>query len=256
LGVCGGAPVALTPLAERPLIRWGFGTGGKGVNNQPGAGNPLDERYYVRGEREAYGPYDGRTLKDMLEQGKVAPDAGIARVGATEWTTIKEHPFFSSIHPAGAVAAAQPRRLPGGPGSGPEYHGETLSGEVEYAGSWFVIGIIAGIAGVLRTGSGNEGLAVLVGLIGILVTLAAAIFYHVKFTSGPWQATPGKRIVRIHVVKDNGERVGGWLAFGRYLCYILSALPLYIGFFVIGWNKEKKGFHDMICGTRVIFGRL
>lgn len=29
----------------------------------------LDERYYVHGETQAYGPYGGRALKDMIEKG-------------------------------------------------------------------------------------------------------------------------------------------------------------------------------------------
>ena len=46
------------------------------------------------------------------------------------------------------------------------------------------------------------------------------------------------------------------VALGRYLAYIISSLPFFIGFMVIGWNEEKKGFHDMICKTRVIYGKL
>jgi uncharacterized RDD family membrane protein YckC len=29
-----------------------------------------------------------------------------------------------------------------------------------------------------------------------------------------------------------------------------------LGFFMIGWTQEKKGLHDMICGTRVVYGKL
>jgi hypothetical protein len=44
---------------------------------------------------EAYGPYDGRIVKDMIEQSRILPTTVIARVGATEWTEVKDHPFFS-----------------------------------------------------------------------------------------------------------------------------------------------------------------
>jgi uncharacterized RDD family membrane protein YckC len=36
----------------------------------------------------------------------------------------------------------------------------------------------------------------------------------------------------------------------------LSALPLGIGFFMIGWTDQKKGLHDIVCDTRVIHGKL
>jgi hypothetical protein len=36
----------------------------------------------------------------------------------------------------------------------------------------------------------------------------------------------------------------------------LRPICLGSGFFMIGWSQEKKGSHDMICGTRVACGKL
>jgi uncharacterized RDD family membrane protein YckC len=91
---------------------------------------------------------------------------------------------------------------------------------------------------------------------GALIGLGVWLFYFIYFPSGSWQATPGKRIVGIHLIREDGGRVTGLLALGRSLSYVISAIPLYIGFFMIGWNKEKKGLHDIICHTRVIYGKL
>jgi uncharacterized RDD family membrane protein YckC len=89
-----------------------------------------------------------------------------------------------------------------------------------------------------------------------VIAVVIIIVYYVKFNSGAWQATPGKRLVGIHIITVTGEPVSGWLAFGRYFAYMLSGLPLGLGFMWVGWNEEKKGFHDMVCGTRVIYGKL
>jgi uncharacterized RDD family membrane protein YckC len=35
----------------------------------------------------------------------------------------------------------------------------------------------------------------------------------------------------------------------------VSALLFYIGFMMAGWTNQKRALHDMICDTRVIYGR-
>jgi len=82
------------------------------------------------------------------------------------------------------------------------------------------------------------------------------LIYYVYFPASRWQATPGKRICRIYIIRVDGGRVTAWLALGRLLAYLVSALPLFLGYFMIGWTKQKTALHDLICGTRVVYGRL
>ena len=89
-----------------------------------------------------------------------------------------------------------------------------------------------------------------------IVGFALTIGYNVYFNAGTWQATPGKRLLGLHLITVTGEPVGPWLAFGRWLAYILNGFTLYIGFMMIGWTREKTGLHDIICGTRVVYGKL
>lgn len=42
---------------------------------------------------------------------------------------------------------------------------------------------------------------------------------------------------------------------GRYLAYYVSMIPLFLGFFWIGWDKRKQGFHDKLAGTVVVVGK-
>ncbi len=69
-------------------------------------------------------------------------------------------------------------------------------------------------------------------------------------------ATPGKRLLNCKVVKINKDNTLSDLttatAVLRALAYIVSALPVYFGFFWIGIDKKKRGFHDMLLHTVVI----
>ena len=36
---------------------------------------------------------------------------------------------------------------------------------------------------------------------------------------------------------------------GRFLC----GISIWIGYIIVGVDKEKQGFHDMLCDTRVVY---
>lgn len=231
--------------------------------------HPLDEKYYVRAEGETLGPYEGRRIKEMVEQGRLSADSPIAKVGATEWSAIRDVPVFASLLPP-----ALPGAIGGPPGS---LAVAGVQGGVRYAGFWIrllayiidgiivevavvlvsgIIGFLIGIIAAARGMHETDQISAIAGGIGALIGLAMVVAYYVVFNSGRWQATPGKRVLGLHIITTSGKKVGGWLACGRYFAYIISSLPFCLGFMVIGWNEEKKGFHDMICNTRVIYGKL
>ncbi|QXX75976.1 RDD family protein [Methylovirgula sp. HY1] len=248
-------------------------------SNDPSAAvaprRPFDGQWYLWGDAEALGPYESARIKAMIAQGGVNAETLIAQVGATEWAALKDVPVFAAWlggTPRG-VANVGGDRVIALPGSGIA----EPPASVRYAGFWirllayvidtFIIEVFVIIAGAL-VGLIGAGLAMrngaeppkdaidLLEVIGGLVGFTGAILYNVVFNSGRWQATPGKRLLGIHIVTVSGEPVGPWLALGRYFAYILSSLPLCIGFMMIGWTKEKTGLHDMICRTRVVHGKL
>lgn len=65
--------------------------------------------------------------------------------------------------------------------------------------------------------------------------------------------TAGKRAMRLCVVAEAGKKPD-WLTvvyretIGRYLTSIL-----WLGYFVLAFDKQHRGFHDMLCDTRVIY---
>ena len=208
--------------------------------------HPLEELWYLQGETEAQGPYQGYAIKEMIEAGSIGPASLVAKVGATQWTALGDLPAFASYLPA--------------------YE----RGPVQYAGFWmrllayvvdlilvyilsFVVGLVLGVI-FLAAGTDNNSMAM--QAVTFVVALGVGLFYYIYFPSGAWQATPGKRICGIHIIREDGRRVTAALALGRYLAYIISAIPLGIGFIMVAFTDQKKGLHDMICGTRVMYGKL
>jgi uncharacterized RDD family membrane protein YckC len=209
--------------------------------------DPLAEMWYLQGEAEAQGPYTGHALRQMIETGSVGASSLIARVGATQWTTVAEVPWFAPHLPA---------RAP-----------------VHYAGFWIrllaclidsvliviaivIISVAAGVVAIAATGGGLSGdQSEMLGWIIILIAFVFSLFYYIYFPSTRWQATPGKLICGIYIIREDGRPVTGLLALGRNLAYNLSALPFCIGFLMIAFTKEKYGLHDLVCGTRVVWGR-
>ena len=67
-----------------------------------------------------------------------------------------------------------------------------------------------------------------------------------------WSTTIGKRALGLYVLRSDGSKVGFLRAVGRWFSYIISALILFIGFFMIGLRQDKRGLHDLICDTVVV----
>ncbi|MBU1237622.1 MAG: RDD family protein [Gammaproteobacteria bacterium] len=67
------------------------------------------------------------------------------------------------------------------------------------------------------------------------------------------QATPGKMALSLHVVDaDSGRTLSTGQSIGRYFAYIVSTLPLCIGFVWIAFDKRKQGWHDKLAGSVVV----
>lgn len=85
-------------------------------------------------------------------------------------------------------------------------------------------------------------------MLGYVAPFLATIWFWLRFL-----ATPGKMAARLKVVDaETGEKMGTQQAIGRYFAYILSSIPLGLGFIWIGIDKRKQGWHDKLAGTIVI----
>lgn len=89
----------------------------------------------------------------------------------------------------------------------------------------------------------------------VLLTYLLWFLYFVVFAASKWQGTPGKFMLMLKITTKEGQRISFARSFARELCTYLSALLLLIGYIMIGFTKEKIGLHDLIAGTRVVFGK-
>jgi uncharacterized RDD family membrane protein YckC len=84
-------------------------------------------------------------------------------------------------------------------------------------------------------------------LLSIFPVIATIVFWHYK------SATPGKMVISARIVDvKTGDRPSTGQLIGRYFAYFLSSLPVGLGFFWIGWDKQKQGWHDKLAGTAVV----
>ena len=68
-----------------------------------------------------------------------------------------------------------------------------------------------------------------------------------------WMATPGKLLFDCQIVDARSlQKAGLRQLVVRYLGYILSSLPLGLGFIWIIFNPRRQGWHDKLSGTVVI----
>lgn len=66
-------------------------------------------------------------------------------------------------------------------------------------------------------------------------------------------ATPGKLLLDAQIVDaDSLQKASLSQLILRYLCYLVSALPLGLGFLWIAINPRKQGWHDKLANTVVL----
>ena len=95
--------------------------------------------------------------------------------------------------------------------------------------------------------------APIVGLSQAAVVLLY-VGYFVALTAGKHQGTFGKRSMGIFVRKRDGGRVWIGSAVVRFVGYIISSIPIFLGYLMVAFQKNKLALHDLIAGTEVVYG--
>ena len=144
--------------------------------------------------------------------------------------------------------------------------------EMKYAGFWirfvakFIDGIIVGVPGyVLQYGAmalfkgvtANEQPQPIM-FVGMFVGWLLSFFLQISYAvwlNGKFGATVGKMACGLRIVTPSGGRINYGVACGRFFAEIVSAIVLYIGYIMAGFDDEKRALHDRICNTRVIHSR-
>jgi len=81
-----------------------------------------------------------------------------------------------------------------------------------------------------------------------VVPFIVVVFLWLRF-----QTTPGKYMLDCYVVDAKTfKALTIRQALLRYIGYLISLLPIGLGFLWVAFDKRKRGFHDMIAGSVVI----
>lgn len=93
-----------------------------------------------------------------------------------------------------------------------------------------------------------EGTILLYSALYILAQIILLVLWFVK------RASVGKMAISAKIVDaKTGKAPTKNQLIGRYFAYLLSFLPLGLGFLWIAFDSKKQGWHDKLAGTAVIY---
>ena len=98
---------------------------------------------------------------------------------------------------------------------------------------------------------GMHDVPVIAGPFGWLLLALPLLYFTVPVAI--WSTTLGKLFFGLRVVRNDGSKIGIGRSFSRHLCYFISFVILGIGFLMIGFREDKRGLHDLICDTKVVY---
>lgn len=77
--------------------------------------------------------------------------------------------------------------------------------------------------------------------------------YHIGFEVSKWHATPGKKWAKIKVQNSSLKKLRVDQVVLRNISKIISLVLFFGGFIMIIFDAKKRGLHDFIGGTIVLF---
>lgn len=88
-------------------------------------------------------------------------------------------------------------------------------------------------------------------LVSLAIHLPLGLAYFAGF-HGALGATPGKQILGLRVVREDGSALGFPRACLRYAAALLSSASFGIGYLLAAIPPEKRALHDVLARTRVV----
>ena len=217
------------------------------------------------GDKE-HGPFSETKIEGFLKSGKLTGGMAVRRGDDEEWTRVRDVDWMSKLLPKKAPPGndAKPSAAPIGrpqpkPAAKPAPKRPAASpgpGAIEFAG--FKVRFFAALIDfailLLPALVVTVTLSIFGSFIGRIGSMAIGIGYGAYLLSSPWQATPGKRAMKIRVINEDGSPLDIKQAAIREACKILSGIPLFAGYIMVAFMPQHTGLHDMIAKTRVIHG--
>ena len=105
---------------------------------------------------------------------------------------------------------------------------------------------------IISSSDGNDALGTSLTVVGALLSLAVFV-WNTCLRAGRTGYSIGKGLLGIKLIGErSGEPIGAGMAFLRYLCHIVDALPLYLGYLWPLWDAKRQTFADKIMHTVVL----
>ncbi len=208
--------------------------------------------YYLKGGRQ-HGPVAEQSIANWLKSGFLSPDDLLWRSGMNDWAPASEIPEFGGqpSPPGGTLAAA------------PE-------GVRAYAGFWLrlvayvidsvLLGIVLAVYWMPRLpieateGDLQSMMQEMQGRPDLMLSaFLLPLIYFTILESSRWQASLGKKLLKLRVTDTGGLRIPWWRAALRRLLFDLILRFTYgIGHILAGFTPRKQGVHDLLARCLVV----
>jgi uncharacterized RDD family membrane protein YckC len=107
------------------------------------------------------------------------------------------------------------------------------------------------VASVIPFATGDQlslAAGIVLGVLGFLATGAVVVAFWALAGQ-----TPGMRFLSIRIEVDGSHEIGVRCAVKRLFGIVLAALPAGLGFLAILRDPQRRGWHDRLAGTEVVY---
>jgi uncharacterized RDD family membrane protein YckC len=87
---------------------------------------------------------------------------------------------------------------------------------------------------------------------GFLLLFLMMWIYYAFFEASSWQATPGKRVLKLYVTDLTGRPITFRRASMRYFARMISEMAFMVGYIPAGFTEKKQALHDMLASCLVL----
>src|SRR6266511_2402584 len=152
-----------------------------------------------------------------------------------------------------------PGAYPSAQGEQPGYYmGHQLANWIQRVGAYLIdfaayfVAVV--VAAVLQANAGPDGSGTAVLISSLLYLAAIGIWiYNRCILAGRTGQSWGKQALGLKLLRmDNGQPIGGGMAFVRDIAHILDSLPCYLGYLWPIWDNRRQTFADKVISTVVI----
>lgn len=210
----------------------------------------MAENWFYVNNQERLGPFPDSVIRKMAASGIIGASTYVWHEGMPGWVRAGESELAGDLD----LNAVQVSPYQSG---------------LHYAGFWvrvcativdgFIllpVQMVLMVAGFYLIFHSRDPLAFLASHMFIsLLSIVVSAAYEILFV---WKkgATPGKMVFELKVVNaDNSGNISLGKSIGRYFGKVLSGMIFDIGYIMVAFDDCKRGLHDRICETFVVYKR-